>query len=143
MPLEIQEPTIWIFETDDTGHLVDLNKLLFRLLDVDQDWTWVVFYFEGVCKDPLINPSSFCDRELSWLELLEFAESVSDCWNVLVVGFGAKSVPTLSDFQREPVNFKLLLERFDSSYWRISTPSSTLIPAISARFSDVRESPWN
>lgn len=105
---------------------VQLNDIL-SLIHND-DFSWRVLEFRGIGKAPFqISMSDFEDLilskvegvELTWLELKDFANSLEQTFECLIIGFDQNHTPELCNFE-DLTWCDVIIEALDSTCWRIT-----------------------
>jgi hypothetical protein len=76
---------------------------------------------------------------MGWSELSELANEIFDVQNIALAGCAAVDAPIrTSKFHSLCNSCSLVVECFDSSFWRVCSEDAKIVQGIRERFSDVR-----
>ena len=79
-----------------------------------------------------------------WEELVTLAESLSDVWNLLLVAAHShESIPRLEYSATDFGHCEIVIECFDSTYWRVYARDDEIIRRLEQSFKDVTITPVN
>lgn len=123
----------------------DLRDLLQVLKPWGEELIWIVRHFDG--RGPALRrladaqPLRDSELRLSWIELQQFATDVEQTYDGVFAGMQDPSL--LPPGQLDVVGWAetdIIIEAWDSTYWRVYSSNMAIIEALEKRFSSTQRS---